>query len=298
MSQIIIGNMPHPDYFVQSEIDRLRVNVSFFGTEKKVIMITSSGPNEGKSYISVNLWNELAKAGKKVCFVDADMRKSNLRTTLNLSTGSDELIGLSHYLAGYAEISDVVYTTDREGVCFIPTSTMINPSLLLEGDRLDELIKLLRKRFDYVIIDSPPLGVVSDGQMIGRKTDGCILVVRAHATSREAVRSSVQQIQQINCPLLGVVLNRVENSRSKGYYTKTYYTSSSGEKKTRRKKKEPVKRIVEDTPEPETQEPDLEEILADELKTLHSEEETAPTMTLEEALRNVISTEVENDAEE
>ena len=262
MNQISIGNMPRPDYFVQSEIDRLRVNVSFFGTEKKVIMLTSSGPNEGKSYISVNLWNELGNAGKRVVFVDADMRKSVLRSNLRLSTGADEIIGLSHYLAGYAEASDILYSTDREGVFFIPTSTMINPSLLLEGDRLDVLIKVLRKSFDYVIIDTPPLGIVSDGQMIAGKTDGCILVVRAHETSREAVRNSLQQLRQVECPLLGLVLNRLEGSRSHGYYTKTYYSSSSDKKSKRRGS-------ANDTAEePAEQEnlpaPDLEEILTSE----------------------------------
>ena len=107
MNQITIGSMPKPDYFVQSEIDRLRVNVSFFGTEKKVILLTSSSPNEGKSYIAINLWNELAKAGKRVVFVDADMRKSALRTTLQLSTGDDEFIGLSEIeeaIAVYLEL--------------------------------------------------------------------------------------------------------------------------------------------------------------------------------------------------
>ena len=111
MNRITIGSMPRPDYFVQSEIDRLRVNVSFFGTEKKVILLTSSNPNEGKSFIAINLWNELAKAGKRVVFVDADMRKSTLRTTLQLSTGDDEFIGLSHYLAGYAEALSFLMTS-------------------------------------------------------------------------------------------------------------------------------------------------------------------------------------------
>ena len=241
MKQIEIGNMPHPDYFVQSEIDRLRVNVSFFGTEKKVLMITSSGPNEGKSYISMNLWNELAKAGKRVCFVDADMRKSTIRTTFQVSTGSDDYIGLSHYLAGYVEADDVIYTTEREEAFFIPTSTMINPSLLLEGDRFRDLIKLLRRRFDYVIVDTPPLGVVSDGQRIATMCDGVMLVVRAHVTSREAVRASIQQIQQVECPLLGIVLNRVEGKRTKGYYAKTYYSNDSGRSSS---KSEPVKRTI------------------------------------------------------
>jgi len=241
MKQIEIGNMPHPDYFVQSEIDRLRVNVSFFGTEKKVLMITSSGPNEGKSYISMNLWNELAKAGKRVCFVDADMRKSTIRTTFQVSTGSDDYIGLSHYLAGYVEAEDVIYTTEREEAFFIPTSTMINPSLLLEGDRFRDLVKLLRRRFDYVIVDTPPLGIVSDGQRIATMCDGVMLVVRAHVTSREAVRASIQQIQQVECPLLGIVLNRVEGKRTKGYYAKTYYSNDSGRSSS---KSEPVKRTI------------------------------------------------------
>lgn len=222
MYKITIGNMPRPDYFVQSEIDRLRVNVGFAGTDKKVIMVTSSEPNEGKSYISINLWNELAKAGKSVCFVDTDMRKSVLRTTLNLSTDRESFAGLSHYLAGYLEVQDLIYATDRAGAYMIPTATLVNPSLLLEGDRFDTLLETLRRSFDYVIVDTPPLGIVSDGQLIAAKCDGCILVVRAHSTSRAAVKNSLQQLKTVDCPLLGVVLNRVENGKSKGYYSKTY----------------------------------------------------------------------------
>ena len=225
MYKLTIGNMPRPDYFVQSEIDRRRVNVGFAGTDKKLIMVTSSEPNEGKSYISVNLWNELAKAGKSVCFMDADMRKSVLRTSLNISTDRESFAGLSHYLAGYLEVQDLIYSTDRAGAYMIPTATLVNPSLLLEGERFDTLLETLRRSFDYVIVDTPPLGIVSDGQMIAAKCDGCILVVRAHRTSRVAVKNSLQQLKTVNCPLLGIVLNRVENSKSKGYYSKTYYSA-------------------------------------------------------------------------
>ena len=225
MYKLTIGNMPRPDYFVQSEIDRLRVNVGFAGTDKKVIMVTSSVPNEGKSYISVNLWNELAKAGKSVCFLDADMRKSVLRSSLNMSTDRETFAGLSHYLAGYMEVQDVIYSTDRAGAYMIPTATLVNPSLLLETGRFDTLLETLRRSFDYVIVDTPPLGIVSDGQLIAAKCDGCILVVRAHATSRVAVKNSLQQLKTVECPLIGVVLNRVENAKSKGYYSKTYYSS-------------------------------------------------------------------------
>jgi len=226
MNKMIIRSMPQPDYFVQSELDRLRVNVGFAGTDKKIIMVTSTVPNEGKSYISTSLWIELAKAGNRVCFVDADMRKSDLRNSLRLSTANGEnFIGLSHYLAGYVEANDVVYSTELSGAYLVPTLTLINPSLLLEGDKIDKLIALLKNNFDYVIIDTPPLGVVSDGQMIASKCDGYVLVVRAHETAKTSVKNSIRQIEAVGCPLLGVVLNRLENTRARGYYSKGYYSN-------------------------------------------------------------------------
>jgi len=225
MNKINVLAMPQADYFVQSEIDRLRVNVGFAGTDKKVIMVTSSVPNEGKSYIAISLWNELAKAGNRVCLVDCDMRKSDLRNTLRLATANNEqFVGLSHYLAGYAEANDVVYATNIERAYLVPTLTMINPSLLLEGNKFDKLISLLKNNFDYVILDTPPLRIVSDGKMISAKCDGCVLVVRAHETSRVDVKNCMQQLAAVGCPLLGIVLNRVENRKTRGYYAKSYYS--------------------------------------------------------------------------
>ena len=223
MGHLSIGAMPQKDYFVQTEIDRLRVNISFVGADKKVIMVTSSEPNEGKSYISVSLWDELVAAGRRCVFVDTDMRKSVIRSELLITTDQPQFIGLSHYLAGYCEISDILYETDRTNAYFIPTTTITNPSILFEGDRFNQLMVTLREYFDYVILDTPPLGIVSDGQMMASKCDGCVLVVRAHKTSRSMVRGSVMQLQNVKCPLLGVVLNRMEYQRTKGYYTKGYY---------------------------------------------------------------------------
>lgn len=235
MNQLTIGKLPRKDYYVQTEIDRLRVNIGFIGADKKIIVITSSEPNEGKSYISTCIWSELAKAGKKVCMVDADMRKSVLRNELRIQTAKKEFEGLSHYLAGNCEIEDILYETNIENAYLVPTTTLINPSLLLEGDRLDKLLAFLRESFDYVIMDTPPLGIVSDGQLIAAKCDGCILVIRAHSTSRAAVRNSLLQLERINCQLFGTVLNRVESKRaryyrgyySKGYYSKAYYYATS-----------------------------------------------------------------------
>jgi len=242
MKKMNVLAMPKRDYFVQAEIDRLRVNMGFVGVDKKVIMVASSVPGEGKSYISISIWSELAKAGNRVCLVDADMRKSNMRSSLRLSTmNGEEFIGLSHYLAGYVEAEDIIYATGMEGAYIIPTLTLVNPSLLFEGDRLDKLIAQLRDSFDYVVIDTPPLGAVSDGQLIASKCDGCILVVRAHDTARSAVKRSIQQIEAVKCPLLGLVLNRIDNKRATGYYYagykskgyEKYYTSGSASSRVR-----------------------------------------------------------------
>lgn len=224
MKQISMKPLKAPDYFVQSELDRLRVAIGFSGAEKKLIMFTSSEPNEGKSYISLNTWSDLAKSGKRVCFLDCDMRKSTVRSTLQLSTGKEEFKGLTHYLSGQAELTDVVYSTEIENAYLVPTATMVNPSFLLEEKRFDDMLSVLRREFDYVIIDTPPLGLVSDGQRIASKVDGCILIVRAHATLRNYVKGSLLQLEQVNCPLLGVVLNRVDQEKVKGRYTSGYYS--------------------------------------------------------------------------
>lgn len=228
MKQIGMKQLNAPDYFVQSELDRLRVSIGFSGAEKKLIMFTSSEPNEGKSYISLNIWADLAKSGKRVCFLDCDMRKSTLRSTLQLSTGTDEFKGLAHYLSGQAELTDVVYSTELANGYLIPTTTMVNPSFLLEEKRFDDMLTVLRREFDYVIIDTPPLGLVSDGQKIASKVDGCILVIRAHATPRSMVQGSLSQLEQANCPLLGTVLNRVDQDKEKGSYSSGYYSRRYG----------------------------------------------------------------------
>ena len=238
MRQMNISFSREPDYFAQSELDRLRVSMGFAGTNRAVFMITSSEPAEGKSFIAVNLWRDLARGGKRVCFVDADMRKSNLRVDYKLSPAEGEFLGLSHFLSGQAQLQDVIYQTDEKNAYIIPTVTSVNPSLLLEGDLFRNMLNALKERFDYLIVDTPPLGIVSDGQKIAGIADGVILVVRAHETKREMVKSSIARLESIGAPFLGVVLNRVDEERTKSYYSKSYYSkqyytkgyTNSGEK--------------------------------------------------------------------
>ena len=223
MKQVKIRQLVENDYFVQTEFDRLRVNVGFTGVDKKVIMLSSSRPNEGKSFVSTNLWIELAKAGKQVCFIDADMRNSYMRSNLRMKFSDSEsgFVGLSHYLAG-ANMDDIIYATNIENAYIIPTTNVENPSLLLEGDRFKTLLGYLRTQFDYVIIDTPPLELISDGLRIAGICDGCILVIHAHVTGRNDVLKCAAMLENINCPLLGVVLNQQEDKKI-GKYRKYAY---------------------------------------------------------------------------
>ena len=189
---LTIEDMP---YAAEEALNRLRVNIKFCGKNTKKILITSSVPNEGKSTVSVHLWKLLAEAGFPTVLVDVDLRKSEHNTILKMQ-GVEE--GINHYLSGMAEYEDVVYETNIPNGHWVPIAELLeNPSALLEDYR-------------YVIIDTPPLDNISDGALIASMSDGAVLVVRCAETPKNIVKQSLQQIDRVGCPLLGVVLNRAE----------------------------------------------------------------------------------------
>lgn len=202
---LTIEDMP---YAAEEALNRLRVNIKFCGKNTKKILITSSVPNEGKSTVSVHLWKLLAEAGFPTVLVDVDLRKSEHNTILKMQ-GVEE--GINHYLSGMAEYEDVVYETNIPNGHWVPIAELLeNPSTLLEDPRLEELLNRLSEDYRYVIIDTPPLDNISDGALIASMSDGAVLVVRCAETPKNIVKQSLQQIDRVGCPLLGVVLNRAE----------------------------------------------------------------------------------------
>ena len=222
----------HTQASLARAMNRLRVNIKFCGKNTKKILVISSVPNEGKSSVSVQLWKMLAEAGFPSVLVDVDLRKSMLKSRHNFSY-EGELKGLDYYLSGLAEYQDVIYKTNIENGYIVPCSNLLeNPSALLEDPRMKEMLDHLAEDYRYVIIDSPPLDSVSDGLLIGAMCDGAILVVRSGMTSRTLIKHSLQQLERIQCKLLGTVLNRVETtsraySKYYGKYGK-YYQDSYG----------------------------------------------------------------------
>lgn len=219
-------------YDVEEALNRLRVNIGFCGKQYKKVIITSSTPNEGKSFISVHLWRLLAEAGNRVVLVDADLRKSVLRSRYQISAEDKNYLGLAHYLSEQAELQDVVYETNIENAFLVPTAyTVTNPVILLQSKRFNMMLEALAKAFDYVLIDTPPLSNVVDGDLIASKCDGAVLVVRGGKTPRSMISTSIKQIERSGCKLMGTVLSRVEMKKNV-YYSKYskygYYSSGYG----------------------------------------------------------------------
>lgn len=221
-NKVEIYNMPELPYVIEESISRLRINVGLMGPAIKKIMVISTMPDEGKSFVSFQLWRQLAEAGIKSLYLDMDLRKSVTAKKYQIcQENGDAILGTSQYLANDIPLEECVLKTYvGNGDIMVNATNVINPSTLITGERFSELLKILEEEYRYVIVDSPPLGLVSDGEMIGSLCDGAILVIRGNATSRRMIRNSIQQLERVGCPLLGVVLSRVKNAGNGYYYKK------------------------------------------------------------------------------
>ena len=210
MKQLTIA-LPELPYAVEEAMNRLRVNINFCGKNTRKILLTSCLPNEGKSTISSYLWKMLAEAGFPTVLVDVDLRKSVMKQRFQMDYDSETTKGLNHYLSGMAEYNDVVYSTNIPNGYLVPCTQLLeNPSALLEDVRFKELLDTLAENYRFVILDTPPLGSVSDGALVASLCDGADLVVRAGITSKKIIQQSMHEIQQSGCKLLGTVLNRAD----------------------------------------------------------------------------------------
>lgn len=233
MNQIALKLKPR-EYQVEESFKTLRANLQFCGEDKKVIALTSCTPNEGKSTVSLQLAQSLAESGKKTVLIDADMRKSVLVGFTKPSQHG--LRGLAHYLSGQNTLQDVIYMTDIQDLYIVYSGPFPpNPAELLGGKQFKGMLQALRKVYDYVIIDTPPLGSVIDGAIVAGSCDGAILVIESGVISYRFAQNVKDQLERSNCPVLGAVLNKVDMQKSGygKYYGKYYgnYGETGGAKK-------------------------------------------------------------------
>lgn len=224
MQEVTI-NVKKSDYRLEESYKNLRTNIQLCGSEHKIILFTSCSPNEGKSSVSFNLARSMAESGKKVMFVDADLRKSVL---LGRYRVSGSIKGLTHYLSGQCKLEEIIYATQIERLHMIFSGIVPpNPAELLDGELFRTVIAVFKNHYDYVIIDTPPLGNVIDAAIIAQVADAAVLVLGTGDISRKFAQITLEQLKKTNCKVLGAVLNKVD-LRENGYYGK-YYGKYYGE---------------------------------------------------------------------
>ena len=231
MKQATITNLEEMDYSGTEALNTICSNLTFSGRDLKKIVMTSCTAGEGKSFLTIHIVQNLARRGKRVVLVDADLRRSFLIKRYGIET-EGEWRGLAHYLAGYDDLDDVVYATNYENVYIVPTGRDVaNPVQLIDSPHFTDMLNALARRFDYVIVDAPPVGLVIDAAEIAKVCDGTVFVIEYNKTRRREIIDAQRQIAQSGCPVLGCIINKVtfDSLSAKKYYNRSYYSHYNNE---------------------------------------------------------------------
>lgn len=207
-----------PKSIIAEQFRTLRTNIQFsmIDQDLKTLVMTSAGPEAGKSIISANLATAFASEDFRVLLVDADMRKPTVHATYRLPNSN----GLTTILKNQrSKLTDAIYKTANEGL-YLLTSGPIppNPADLLASNRMKTLIEEMEETFDLVIFDMPPLLPVTDAQIMAGKMDGVVFVVRMNKVTKEDVAKSKDILEMADANVLGAVFNQDENSGGSYYY--------------------------------------------------------------------------------
>ncbi|MFO1022631.1 MAG: polysaccharide biosynthesis tyrosine autokinase [Planctomycetales bacterium] len=195
----------------------VRTSLFFNSNSEKcrVIQFTSADPGDGKSTIASNVAASIAQSGKNVLLVEADFRRPRVHAIFGLD---DDVVGITSIISGEAELNDAIHETEVPHLSCLPCGKRPqNPSELLTSPQFKELLELLRDRFDFVILDTPPMLVVSDPSVVAARVDGTILAVRLKKNGRPGTLRAAEMLSSIGANLQGVVVNGTSESHRYGY---------------------------------------------------------------------------------
>lgn len=217
---VLITNPRIPSSFNES-IRNLRVKLQkqMAQSRAKVLLITSTLPNEGKTTIATNLALSLASEGKRVILIDGDLRKQSLKGTLGIQTASD---GLYEVLSGNAKNFRLLNVPKSTLLLLSGDITIDQPQPLLDTVRFDQVLKLLRKKMDYIIIDSPPAGILSDAATTAKYVDATLYIVRQDLANSAQIVDSIQKLASTNVNMIGCVLNQTQAGTTRSGYGSKY----------------------------------------------------------------------------
>jgi capsular exopolysaccharide synthesis family protein len=235
-NNVFKNNVVNSKTAVSEAFRSLRTNLQFTSVDKKVksILITSSLPNEGKSTIIKNLAYALAMTGVKVIVVDCDLRNPTVHQMFKIPNIS----GLTNIIVEDDRYEKYVISDKEFDNLGIITSGPIppNPSELIGSNRMKVFLDRLKEDYDYVLLDAPPVLLVTDPTVLAPVADGVILVIQANKTEIEATKRAKEILTNVKANILGAVLNKVKEQRS-GYYYYYYYNNDGSKHKRKRRKK-------------------------------------------------------------
>lgn len=209
----------------------LRTNIQFsnFDDDMSTVLVTSSGPGEGKSTTAANLALSMAETGKRVLLIDCDLRKPSLHKKFNITNNK----GLSNLLIGQHKFADVAQRYNES--LYILTSGTIppNPSEMLASKKMQSFLEEAKKTFDFIILDTPPVIAVTDAQLLSTMVGGVLLVVAAGQAEIGAAQKAKELLEHVKANIIGVILNKAEvgGRNDYGYYHYYYGEGPKGNKK-------------------------------------------------------------------
>ena len=209
---------------IKESYKKARTNIAYSIVKKgcKMVSVTSSSKSEGKTITAVNIAIALAQqVDTRVLIIDCDLRRPRIQSVLEIPVDK----GITNYLNFECEVSDIVYTSKLDNLDAICCGTIPpNPSELLSSDNMKELIKELSKQYDYIIFDTPPIGVVIDALI--KQTDGVVVIVRDNVTDIRDYKKTIDILKRSEANIIGVIFNDVEPVGKRKYgggYKYGYY---------------------------------------------------------------------------
>ena len=213
---------------VRESYKAARTNIAYSGCKK--VAFTSSTKSEGKTVTSINVASALAQqVDTKVLVVECDLRRPRVNTALKI----EPTPGLTNYLNDECSLEDIIKDTKIDNLKAIAYGAIPpNPSELLASEAMAYLIKTVEKEYDYIIFDTPPVGIVIDAVPILKASDGVVIVARNNSTTYPELAKTVETVERTDAKIIGVILNRVkpqETRKGKGYYSRYggYYSNST-----------------------------------------------------------------------
>lgn len=218
---------PSLKFRIEEAYKTIRANIMFSIMKKgcKIIVVTSSVPNEGKTTTTVNLAVTISQADQRVLLIDGDLRKPKVHSYFSIANSP----GLTNYLGDKisgkrtSDLFSVIHPTEYENLCVLSSGTIPpNPAELLGSEIMTEFLNDVSNDFDYIIIDTPPVNVVSDSLPLIRESDGVILVVRSNQSTHPELQKALSALEFIDAKILGFVVNFIEPKAGRGRYSYNY----------------------------------------------------------------------------